>query len=285
MPHDDGPSISQISIKKLDLSKMPIDCKVLMLGAPASGKSTLITDILFQHRKRFTAAIAMSGSEEANGFYRGMIPDIFIYDGYREDVVEKLRIRQMRLVRKNGKEHRDNHAVLIADDCMDNKDWIRSDLTRWLFKNGRHYDIFFLLAAQYAMDLTPELRASLDYVFIMKQAILKDKKKIYENFAGIFPTFQMFCDVLDNLTEDYHCMVLSNRSKSNKIEDRVFWYKADLHEKGFRVGTPGLWRFHDHNYNDMYMEEEEAERLKQATKGRYQNRKKNATLFIVNKVD
>lgn len=279
-------NVQQISIKKFNMKDIQMDSKILLLGRPKSGKSTLISDILFQHRKFFTAALCFSSSEEANSFYSGMIPDLFIYPSYNIEAVEKLRTRQQKLLRKNGKAHPENPAVIVADDCMDKKDWTKSDTTRWLFKNGRHYDIFFLLASQYAMDIGPELRTSVDYVFIMKQTIMKDKRRIYENFAGVFPNLQMFCDVLDNLTEDYHCMVLNNRATSGKIEDTVFWYKADLHEKPFRVGTASLWKFHDVYYNDMYEREEEAEREKQLAKRRYDagSRRKNAPLFIVNKV-
>lgn len=279
-------NIEQISIKKFDIKQMQIDSKVLLLSKPRYGKSTLIKDILYQHRKKFTAALCFSASEEANSFYSGIIPDVFIYPKYEVDVVERLRSRQQKLLKKNGKEHPDNPAVIVADDCMDSKDWTKSDTTKWLFKNGRHYDVFFLLASQYAMDIGPELRTSVDYVFILKQTILKDKRRIYENFAGVFPNFQMFCDVLDNLTEDYHCMVLNNRSTSGKIEDTVFWYKADLHNQPFRVGTPGLWKYHDRYYNQLYEKEEQEERERQLEKRKYDaaTRRKNAPLFVVNKI-
>ena len=100
----------------------------------------------------------------------------------------------------------------------------------------------------------PELRTCIDYVFILRQSILKDRRRVYENYAGIFPNFAMFCDVLDNLTEDYHCMVIKNRVTSSRIEDCVFWYKAGIHEKPFKVGTPGLWKYHYNNYNEDYAE-------------------------------
>jgi hypothetical protein len=280
------PNIEQISIKKFDISKLPRDIKCLALGKPATGKSTLIKDILYQHRKKFAATLVFSGTESSNSFYQEMIPDVFIYDGYDQDAMNKLIARQTKLVRKNGKGHPDNIAVLVNDDCMDDKEWVKNNTTRWLFKNGRHYDVFFLLAAQYVMDLSAELRPQIDVIFVLKQPILKDRRKIYENFAGIFPNFQMFSDVLDNLTEDYHCMVINNRVASTKLEDCVFWYKAEIHDKPFKVGTPAVWKYHTLNYNEGYLEEEENERIKQAAKHKYDaaTRKKNAPIFVVNKM-
>ena len=61
----------------------------------------------------------------------------------------------------------------------------------------------------------------------------------------------MFCQVLDNCTEDYECMVLDNTKTSNQIEDCVYWYKAPL-RKNFRIGSPKLWEYHQRNYNPRH---------------------------------
>ena len=53
----------------------------------------------------------------------------------------------------------------------------------------------------------------------------------------------MFNKVMDACTENYECIVLDNTSKSNKIEDCVFWYKATI-RKNFKVGAPEYWQAH-----------------------------------------
>jgi hypothetical protein len=58
----------------------------------------------------------------------------------------------------------------------------------------------------------------------------------------------MFNKVMDACTENYECIVLDNTSKSNKIEDCVFWYKARLH-KNFKVGAPEYWQAHKKLFN------------------------------------
>ena len=52
---------------------------------------------------------------------------------------------------------------------------------------------------------------------------------------------------MTSCTENYECLVLDNTSKSNRIEDCVFWYKAKM-RKNFRVGSPALWAAHNKNY-------------------------------------
>ena len=123
--------------------------------------------------------------------------------------------------------------------------------------NGRHWNIFFMLTMQYCMDLSPDLRANIDYVFILRENIIQNREKIYKNFFGIFPTFDMFNQVLTACTENFECLVLDNTARSNKIEDVVFWYKAKLHPPGtFKIGHPSLWNCHKTNYNEKYDEEE-----------------------------
>ena len=108
-----------------------------------------------------------------------------------------------------------------------------------------------MLTMQYCMDLTPDLRANIDYIFVLRENILQNREKIYKNFFGIFPTFDMFNQVMNSCTENFECLVLDNTSRSNKIEDCVFWYKAKLHDN-FRIGSPALWQFHQKNYNPRH---------------------------------
>ena len=56
----------------------------------------------------------------------------------------------------------------------------------------------------------------------------------------MFPTFESFCQVMDQCTENYECLVISNNARSNKLEDQIFWYKADAHED-FKLGAKEFW--------------------------------------------
>jgi hypothetical protein len=103
-----------------------------------------------------------------------------------------------------------------------------------------------------------------DYVFILRENIIQNREKLYKSFFGIFPSFDMFCKVMDACTENYECLVLDNTVKSNRIQDCVFWYKATL-RKNFRVGSPDLWRLHKKMYNPKHGDTKE-EDAKKATK-------------------
>jgi hypothetical protein len=58
----------------------------------------------------------------------------------------------------------------------------------------------------------------------------------------MFPNFEMFCQVMDQCTENYECLVINNNAKSNKLSDQVFWYKADDHDD-FKLGSREYWDY------------------------------------------
>lgn len=234
-----------------------------------TGKSTLMKDILFNHRDKFPIGLVMSETNKDSGDFAGLVPELFTHDTYNQEAIDNLVIRQKRMVRKNGEQHPDNFAFIILDDCTDDTSWVNHTTTKGIFKNGRHWDLFFVLAMQYCLDIPPALRTSLDYIFILREPNFRNRKQLWENYASIFPRFDMFCDALDDLTQDYHCMVIKNRVLSNKIEDVVFWYKAKRH-KPFRVGTDAWWKWAQRHYNARYEQEEEERVLARHNKEAYQ---------------
>lgn len=243
----------EIKMKKFNIRDMDLNSKVAVIGKPGTGKSTLITDLLYQHRKRLPMGVIMSGTEESNGHYGTMVPDLYIYGEYNQPVIDEIVKRQKKAIRNKVP---NAECFLVLDDCMDDKSWIKNKMTKGIFKNGRHWKLFFLLAMQYCMDIPPELRTCLDYIFILKENIKMNKKKLYEHYCGLFPNVDMFTKVLDSCTENYQCLVVKNRCISNQLEDVYFWYKADLHDD-FKIGGPSFWNYAKVAYNDRYLEDDD----------------------------
>ena len=58
-------------------------------------------------------------------------------------------------------------------------------------------------------------------------------------------------------TQDYGCIVIDNKSKSNRLEEQAYWYKADLH-KDLKLCQPKnnksgkAWNFHSKWFNSDY---------------------------------
>ena len=236
-----------LQLKRFDPSKMGDDKVCVFIGKRGTGKSTLVTDILW-HKKHIPAGIVMSATEEGNHHFRQFVPDLFIHGDYNRDSIEKVLERQKRIVAAG----RGTPAFMLLDDCMYDKSFMRDTCIRQCFMNGRHWKIFFMMTTQYVMDMTPMIRANTDYVFVLRDNVRQNRENLYKCFFGVFPTFDMFSQVMDACTENYECLVLDNTSKSNKITDCVFWYKAPI-RRGFRVGAPIFWQAHSKLYDPKHV--------------------------------
>jgi hypothetical protein len=79
---------------------------------------------------------------------------------------------------------------------------------------------------QYPLNLTPEIRSNFDYIFLFADNLISNLKRIYDYYAGnIFPDFDSFLTVFDQLTKDYGCMIISNQNDLKGL-DRIFWFRA-----------------------------------------------------------
>ena len=227
----------------MDSRKSPM---IVIIGKKDTGKSFLVRDILHHTQECFPIGTVISGTEVANEFFQHMVPSKLIHDKYKPDIIMNVIRRQLGL--KQQRNHSrggagssvDPRTFLILDDCLYDATWIREESTRYVFMNGRHIDLTTMITMQYPLGITPNLRTNVDFVFILRENILGNRKRIYENYAGMFPTFEMFCQFMDQCTENYECIVICNSSPSNKLEDQVFWYKAADHGP-FHLCDESLW--------------------------------------------
>ena len=215
-----------------------------------TGKSTLIKALLYSKKHIFPVGIAMNGTEDTNHLYKSFMPSTFVYNEYREDKIEDLIKRQ-----KIAMQHLPNPwAALIIDDCTEDPTIFNKPLQIGLYKKGRHWSLMYILALQYAMDIRPNIRTSIDGVFILREPLLKNRKTLYENYASVIPDFETFCTMMDQLTDNYSAMYIHNFTTSNRWQDCVFWYKAKPPPDDWKFGCPEYWQFHEDRYNTEYSE-------------------------------
>jgi hypothetical protein len=218
----------------------------VLIGRRDTGKSFLVRDLLYYHQD-IPLGTVISGTEEGNGFYGKHVPKLFIHDEYNTAIVENILKRQRQVLKQMQKEQAaykrsniDPRTFVILDDCLYDNGWAKDKMMRLLFMNGRHWKIMLVITMQYPLGIPPNLRTNIDYVFILREPYITNRKRIYENYAGMFPTFESFCQVMDQCTENYECLVINNNAKSNKLHDQIFWYKADPHGD-FRLGSKEFW--------------------------------------------
>jgi hypothetical protein len=244
----------EIQLKKFDITQIKDDKVVVLIGKRDTGKSYLCKDILFYHSD-IPVGQVVSGTEAANQFYSKLVPKLFIHEEFNAEIVNNMLKRQkMMIEKKNNGESIDPRAFLILDDCLYDNKWTRESCMRSVFMNGRHFKLLFLLTMQYALGVPPNLRTNIDFIFILRENYVSNRKRLYEHYAGMFPTFEMFSQVMDQCTENYECLVINNNSKSNKLTDQVFWYKAEPHPE-FRIGAPNFWQYSKDNFSNEKQDE------------------------------
>lgn len=235
-------SMNNISFRP-DENKGPV---VVLIGRRDTGKSYLVRDLLYYHQD-IPIGTVISGTEAGNGFYSQHVPKLFIHDEYNSAIIENILKRQKTVLKQVKKEMEtykrttiDPRAFVILDDCLYDASWTRDKMMRLLFMNGRHWKIMLIITMQYPLGIPPNLRTNIDYVFILREPYIKNRKIIWENYAGMFPTFESFAQIMDQCTENYECLVINNNAKSNKLNDQIFWYKADPHGT-FKLGSKEFW--------------------------------------------
>jgi hypothetical protein len=256
-----------LELKKFDMrsitfkaneSKGPV---IVLIGRRDTGKSYLVRDLLYYHQD-IPIGTVISGTEEGNGFYGKLVPKLFIHNEYNTAIIENILKRQKQVLKQINRELQqfnrttiDPRTFVILDDCLYDNSWSRDKLMRCLFMNGRHWKVMLVITMQFALGVPPALRTNIDYVFILRDPYLSNRRRIYENFAGMFATFEAFCQVMDQCTENYECLVINNNAKSNKLQDQIFWYKADGHGD-FRLGSREFWelskQLNDDDEEDQY---------------------------------
>ena len=232
----------EIQLRKFDMSQIKDDKVVVLIGKRETGKSFLCKDLL-HHHKDIPCGQVISATEAANGYYSKMVPPLFIHDEYTAPIIANVLKRQKMMIEKiNSNMNIDPRLFLLLDDCIYDQSWVKDKNVRSLFMNGRHYKILFIITMQYALGIPPNLRTNVDFIFILRENFVNNRKRLYEHYAGMFPTFEMFCQVMDQCTENFECLVINNNAKSNKLEDQVFWYKAAEHDD-FKLGAQEYWDY------------------------------------------
>lgn len=236
--------------------------------------SWLVRDIFYHHR-HIPSGVIFSGTEEASPFFGDFVPDCFIHSEYDPLLVESIMTRQKRKIREakqsgrseSGKLPSNNMFIVLDDMLHDAQNWKKEKTIKNIFFNGRHYNFLFILTMQYPLGITPELRSNIDYVFVFNEPSVKNRKKIYDDYAGMIPSFDHFCNILDSCTQNHECLVIKTSGNSSDYKDQIFWYKSEAHNN-FRVGHPKFWKYHNSNYNSNYEEdnEEDEEHLQKLKK-------------------
>jgi hypothetical protein len=296
----DGKRLRMNRFKPESMMKIAKNPSCVMVAKRGSGKSVALRQIMAAYAD-IPGGNVISKSERLNSFFKHYFPDLFIFDKYEPEFVENLLSRQLRIREKRDRREAENkrlpsnqqkrsidsRAWFIMDDCLAHGgSWKKDENMLEVMMNGRHYDLFYVLTMQYPLGIGPDLRVNFDYIFLFGENFPNVQKKLYEHYAGMFPSFESFKKVFIQCTKNFGCMVINNRVKSDRIEDMVSWWRAEDKEIKEYIGSRSFINYHHTWFDDNYRKREKEDKQHFATDMMLGKRaKKNACQFEIELVD
>lgn len=186
-----------MELNKFDPATATSMNKILVIGPRSMGKTVLVQELLSHMQSCETMVI--NPTESVKMEYTHLYARENIRDEYDERFITDFI------------ESRQNDG---ANTCM-------------VFENCCEFSFIIQMLSSckfkccVALSYPANLRVCFDYTFIFKHNNPTSRKRIYKTIPDIFPTFEIFCEVLDQVTaEPFTCMVINNTTRT------VSWYKA-----------------------------------------------------------
>ena len=242
---------------KFDLNRLKPGATCIMVAKRRSGKSVAIKELMhhFDVKCGIKAGVVCSHSEEVDPYYSNFFPSTYIYSDCAK-MLRKVIERQEKLLEENerlrqeGKPQKDSRILVVLDDVIDDPTIAKNEDFNNIMFNGRHYNITLIIAVQYVKALPPGARQNFDYIFLFANDIGAEIKKMYDSFAGMFPTEKVFRTVLQTFTKNYQILVLDMTGGPNaSLNDKFGVFKANINLSYDTFGCKAFNEFHQKHYN------------------------------------
>jgi hypothetical protein len=208
--------------------------RVLVVGAPGSGKMRLTLDLMYTWQSIIASCRAFCGSDQSVTDHEKIIHPLFVHDTIdvkNMEPLENLERRQnlaKRLLEPRGLSP---WHMEITDDFAYKKDYYKTEYFQKKVRNSRHWRIVDIASYQTAKDMPDDAKQCSDGVFLFPCGNLKYRRILHENF-GIGLDFREFCDLMDQVhAEKYTSLFIDlrkARTTSQEVEDVYQWYKVDI---------------------------------------------------------
>lgn len=265
------PSFFDYELEEFDLNKLiknsngdTIYPRIAVIAKSGSGKSYVIRDLMyFFHQHGVSGGQVMCPTDKLNRFYDEFVPSVYIHHEVGVGPIHEFMETQEKRVAENerriaqGKKPKNVKAFFVMDDCMANKDvWIKDDRIKDMFMNGRHFKPFpYILSMQYCKGITPDLRSNFDFIFLLGEDNHKNRRKLHEEYVGMIDNYHVFNELFTQMTDNYGCMVIDNRSRSADIRNRIFSFRAKVPPK-FTIGCEKYIKFNQKKYDKNHYKRE-----------------------------
>jgi hypothetical protein len=219
--HRIEPEMPDIGIHKYDLNDLPNNSKTLIIGKRENGKSWLTIDIInhVNNKTRIDKCIIFNPTEKLKKFYADKINPKCVHFDLNEDIINNIVENQ---INTNGAEH----ILVVLDDCLFKKP---SDIMSNLLLNSQNLNITLVLTLQYSLKINPTIRSGFDQIFLFREDVTGNKKRLFEHYGGVFPNPGTFYEIFDKCVPNYGTLTLTqNNRQNNDFFDIVKNYRAKI---------------------------------------------------------
>lgn len=232
--------------RRFDPSTIRDYSSILFAGGKRTGKSTIMREFMWHIKDRVYDGHVFSGTYDEDHPWEHYLPKQMVH--YCMQEFDKEELQNVLSTQQTRKELAQKHGASCPPSILTFEDleflkpsiWINQG-TRAVIFNGRWVKLFCFVAYQYVMEVKMEMRGSFDYAVFTMDNSPAVRERIWKQFAGFFRTLDEFEQAFMALTTDFRAMVIDLRSRSYKLEDCVYWYRADPNLRAFRMGHPDIW--------------------------------------------
>lgn len=250
----------RIRLRETDILSLPNfrePTTVTFVGTKGQGKSTIcrrlwacFNRMMYRKYGKFPFNFALCGSAKLKAEWGYYVGRLYAHneDSSHDKLAEIIEKRQEQIgphleefIEDGGNPEDfvtppEYFSVGFLDDMGSDYPFMRCKEMKKIANESRHIGIYAFVMIQYLKQVSPELRGGTDILVLLEMSNKKELTSIYEEFlTGVDITFKEFTALARQCIEGKgNGIVIYKRADTYKIEDRLFFYSHNVHDKPFK---------------------------------------------------
>ena len=188
----------------------------LLTGKSGSGKTNAVVHLLSTDellKDKFDYIYLFTAIKPDDDLIKPLnIHKSCIFENFKEDDVKKICDKVETFIKKNGFKNCPS-ILMLFDDILSNKDFLKSKTLTKLAVGNRHLNITYFILSQYYKKLPPVVRTNAKYLMFFP-ACLSECEKVAEEMCPPNLSKKQFLKIIQYATkEQYNFLSINNTSK------------------------------------------------------------------------